>query len=96
MFICHMVNIYFSAEQNMRHFCQCSLLTRRHFKDDFSHKLTSSRFTHVCYEKGKNVPFLLQILSQPFLLPAPSVVYLNRTLIVPSSIPCSCNFSFFQ
>lgn len=51
-----MVNIYFSAViQDMKHFCQCSLLTRRHFKDDFSHELTSSRFTHVYYEKREKM-----------------------------------------
>lgn len=31
--------------------------------NDFSHKPSSSRFTHVNYIKGKLVPFLPQILS---------------------------------
>lgn len=56
------------------------------FKDDFSHKLTSSRFTHVCYKREKKCAFFcFRYYLIHFPLPAQNVVYLNRTLIVPSS-----------
>lgn len=79
------------------------LIEVHHSKDDFSHKLTSSRFTHVYYKREKKCAFfasniIVAISSCPRRASLqPTMVYLHRMLIVLFMLHAVATFpSFFQ
>lgn len=62
--------------------------------NDFSHKPSSSRFTHVNYKREISAFFASNILSHLFLL-VQSVVY-QSSIDCTFYVTCSCKFSFFK
>lgn len=80
-------------DRTLKHFCQCSQLTRRHFKDD-SPTSWPLLGLHTSAIKGKKCAFFASdIISAIFLyLLKVWSTWIVHWLYLP--LPCSCNFLF--
>lgn len=96
MFIRHMEKPYFIALKLDIETFLLLLIDLRHFKDNFSHKPTSSRSAHVYYKREKMCLFCFKYYHSHFFLPVQSVVYLHRTLIVLFMLHAVASFPFFN
>lgn len=114
MFISHMgkKNLFSNHLKNIFQLCFDTLdiqnnsfsfgLLRDHSKDDFCHKPTSSRFTHVYHKREKKCAFFASNIICHFLSNLSKVCFSLTRHGLPSSyvdctfyITCSCKFSSF-